>query len=229
MKQHIFLTVLALAIFLSAVKAQNIEKKTVHAGESLSALFTYRFPTFTDANVQLKSGGAGTSKMNFNLLICEMQFIDPHGDTLSIAKPEDIDSIALGGSLFFYKDGYKEVVGATDSVKLVIARKVSYEPIQIGAMGLRTRSGVGIDSYASLLANSAERQLVVNVDVDIVMETTYFLASSNGVMLKASKTAFLTLFPKNTDAIQAYLKANKTSFNKEKDIKKLLDFCVALH
>jgi hypothetical protein len=39
MKQHIFLTVLALAIFLPAVKAQNIEKKTVHAGESLSAFF----------------------------------------------------------------------------------------------------------------------------------------------------------------------------------------------
>lgn len=229
MKQNIFLTVLALAVFLPAVKAQNIEKKTVHAGESLSALFTYRFPTFTDANVQLKSGGVGTSKMNFNLLICEMQFIDPQGDTLSIAKPEDIGSIALGGSLFFYKDGYKEVVGATDSVKLMIARKVTYEPIQIGAMGLRTRSGVGIDSYASLLANSSERQLTVNVDVDIVLETTYFLASSNGVMLKASKTAFLTLFSKNTDAIQAYLKANKPSFNKEKDIKKLLDFCVGLH
>lgn len=229
MKQNIFLTVLALAIYLPAIKAQNVEKKTVHAGESLSALFNYRFPTFTDANVQLKSGGVGASKMNFNLLVCEMQFIDPHGDTLSIAKPEDIDSIALGGSLFFYKDGYKEVIGATDSVKLVIARKVTYEPIQIGAMGLRTRSGVGIDSYASLLANSAERQLIVNVDVDIVMETTYFLASSNGIVLKANKTAFLTLFSKNNEAIQAYLKANKPSFNKEPDIKKLLNFCVGLH
>ena len=229
MKQNIFLTVLALAIFLPAVKAQNIEKKTVHAGESLSALFTYRFPTFTDANVQLKSGGVGTSKMNFNLLICEMQFIDPQGDTLSIAKPEDIGSIALGGSLFFYKDGYKEIVGGNDSIKLVIVRKVTYEPIQIGAMGLSSRSGVGIDNYASLLASSAEKQLTLNVDVDITTETTYFLTSNNSVMLKANNTAFLTLFSKKREAIQAYLNASKPSFNKEKDIKKLLDFCGGLH
>ena len=229
MKQHIFLSVFTFFMFFTTIKAQNIEKKTVHAGESLAAFFYYRFPTFTEANVQLKSGGVGTSKMNFNLLVCEMQFIDPHGDTLSIAKPEDIDSIALGGSLFFYKDGYKEVVGTTDSIKLLIARKVTYEPIQIGAMGLRSRSGVGIDNYASLLASSAEKQLTLNVDVDIKTETTYFLISNNSVMLKANKTAFLTLFSKKREAIQAYLNANKPSFNKEQDIKKLLDFCGGLH
>ena len=229
MKQHIFLTVFTLFMFFTTIKAQNIEKKTVHAGESLAAFFYYRFPTFTNANVKLKSGESVASKLDFNLLISEMQFIDPHGDTLSIAKPEDIDSIALGGSSFFYKDGYKEIVGGNDSIKLVIVRKVTYEPIQIGAMGLRSRSGVGIDNYASLLANSAEKQLTLNVDVDITTETTYFLTSNNSVMVKANRTAFLTLFSKNSEAIQAYLKTDKPSFNKEKDIKKLLDFCGGLH
>jgi hypothetical protein len=228
MKQTIILTVLLQLFFLTAVQAQNSETKTVHAGESLSALFYYRFPTFAEANVKLKSGGAGASKMNFNLLVCEMQFIDPHGDTLSIAKPEDIDSIALGGSVFYYKDGYQEVIAATKSVRLVVVRKVVYEPIQIGAMGQRSRTGVGIRSYSSLISNSTERQLTVNEDVDIVMETTYFLATDDG-MQKATRAAFLHLFSKNTDAIQAYIKTNKPSFTKEQDLRKLFGFCTDLH
>ncbi|MDN3657260.1 hypothetical protein QWZ08_16540 [Ferruginibacter paludis] len=196
-------------------------------GESLSAQFYYRFPTFAHASVKLKSGGAGPSKMNFNLLVCEMQFIDPHGDTLSIAKPQDIDSISLGGSIFFYKDGYQEQIASTNSVKLLIIRKVTYEPIEIGAMGLRTRTGVGIKNYSSLIANSVEKQLTLNVDIDIAMETTYFLNTGNE-MLKAGKSAFLTMFPKNSDAIQGYIKANKPSFNKEQDLKKLFDYCAGL-
>lgn len=227
MKQAIFLTLLSLVIFSSPIKAQTSDKKTVHAGESLSEYFYYRFPSFTDANVKLKNGGTGASKMNFNLLVCEMQFIDPHGDTLSIAKPQDIDSIALGGSTFFYKDGYQEMIRATNLVKLLVVRKVVYEPIEIGAMGLRTHTGVGIKNYSSLIANAGERQLTVNVDIDIAMETTYFLAA-NDEMLKAGKTAFLTLFPKNSAAIQAYIKTNKPSFNKEQDIQKLFDFCAGL-
>jgi hypothetical protein len=227
MKQTIFLTVLLYLFFLTPTQAQNLETKTVHAGESLSALFYYRFPAFADAGVKLKSGGSGPSKMNFNLLVCEMQFIDPHGDTLSISKPEDIDSITLGGSVFFYKDGYQEVIAATKSIKLVVIRKVVYEPIQIGAMGQRARSGVGIRSYSSLIANSTERQLTVNEDLDIVMETTYFLATDEGTV-KASKSAFLNFFSKSTEAIQAYIKTNRPSFNKEQDIKKLFDFCAGL-
>jgi hypothetical protein len=227
MKQTVFLTLVLLVIFLSPSKAQVLDKKTVHAGESLSALFYYRFPAFTDANVKLKNGGAGPSKMNFNLLVCEMQFIDPHGDTLSIAKPQDIDSISLGGSTFFYKDGYQEMIRATNLVKLLVVRKVVYEPIEIGAMGLRTHTGVGIKNYSSLIANAGEKQLTLNVDIDIAMETTYFLAA-NDEMLKVSKTAFLTLFPKNGAAIQGYIKSNKPAFNKEEDIKKLFDFCAGL-
>jgi hypothetical protein len=227
MKQTNFFTVLSLLVFLSPAQAQIVEKKTIHAGENLSDYFYYRFPTFTQANVKLKDGGTGPSKMNFNLLVCEMQFIDPHGDTLSIAKPQDIDSISLGGSTFFYKDGYQEMIRATNLVKLLVVRKVVYEPIEIGAMGLRTHTGVGIKNYSSLIANAGEKQLTLNVDIDIAMETTYFLAA-NDEMLKVSKTAFLTLFPKNGAAIQGYIKTNKPSFNKEEDIKRLFDFCAGL-
>ena len=40
--------------------------------------------------------------MNFNMLLCDMQFIDPKGDTLEISKTEDIDSIQFKNAVFYF-------------------------------------------------------------------------------------------------------------------------------
>jgi hypothetical protein len=41
------------------------------------------------------------------------------GDTLAISKPDNIESIRLNNSTFFFRDGYYEIVAASDSVKLI--------------------------------------------------------------------------------------------------------------
>ena len=119
------LYILSAVIFFQSfsVAAQVHDRKVIHADENISDYFIYRFPSFDQATVLFKNGISSTYKMNFNMLLCTMQFIDPKGDTLEISKPEDIDSIRLNNSTFFFKDHYFEIVAAIDSVKLVVSRK----------------------------------------------------------------------------------------------------------
>lgn len=226
MTKYILLTALLIPSFFSSLQAQVYEKRTVHAGENLSEVSYYLFPSFTAATVKFKNGGELQSTMNFNMLICQMQFIDPHGDTLNVAKLADIDTIAFDSVSFFYDKGYYEIVTAANGIKLAVLRKASYEPVKIGALDIRNHSGAGVEDYSSFLFKSTQRKLTLNEDIDITRETTFFLIAKDGERVKANKAGFLKLFPGNAGSVKNYIKQNKPDFNREDDLKKLLEFCV---
>jgi len=229
MKKCISLTAIITVVFLFSLQAQVYEKKTVHAGRSLAEVSYYLFPSFRDAKVQFKKGGELVSKLNFNLLICQMQFIDPKGDTLNLARPDDIDEIDFDSTSFFYDKGYYQVLANINGARLAVLRKVSYEPIKIGALGLRNHSGTGTEEEGSFVHKSGDKELTLNEDVDITKETTYFLIAGNGEIIKASRPGFLKMISKNSQSIKTYIKENKPDFNKESDLKKIFSFCTNVH
>ena len=229
MKKYISLTAIIFITFLSSLKAQVYDRKTVHAGESLAEVSYYLFPTFRDAKVQFKKGGELVSKLNFNLLICQMQFIDPKGDTLNLTRLEDIDEIDFDSTSFFYDKGYYQVLANIDGLRLAVLRKVSYEPIKIGALGLRNHSGTGTEEEGSFVHKSGDKELTLNEDVDIIRATSFFLIAGSGEMIKANRSGFVKVFSKNGQAIKTYIKENKPDFNKESDLKKLFDVCINVH
>lgn len=229
MKKYFSLTTILILSIFSTGKAQVYDKKTMHAGESLSEVSYYLFPSFKVATVKFKNGGELVSQLNFNMLICQIQFIDPKGDTLNLAKLEDIDEIDFDSTSFFYNQGYYQVVSKSDIADLAILRKVSYEPVKIGALGLRNHSGTGTEGYGSFLDNSTEKKLTLNEDVDITRQTTFFLLTANGEKTKANRSGFLKIFSKNNQLIKTYIKESKPDFNKENDLKILFNFCTNGH
>ena len=229
MNKNIWLTAILLVSFLTLLKAQVYDKKTVHAGESLAEVSYYLFPSFRDAKVQFKKGGELVSKLNFNLLICQMQFIDPKGDTLNLTRLKDIDEIDFDSTSFFYNEGYYQVLANIDGTRLTVLRKVSYEPIKIGALGLRNQSGTGTEEEGSFVHKSGDKELVLNEDVDIIRVTSFVLIAGGGEMIKANRSGFIKLFSKNSQSITAYIKESKPDFNKESDLKKLFAFCTNVH
>ena len=84
---------------------QVYEQKIIPSGETLNEHFTFLFPTFEKAKVLFKDHRVAVYRMNFNTLICVMQFINEKGDTLQISSPEEIDSILFENSSFFYDKG----------------------------------------------------------------------------------------------------------------------------
>lgn len=104
MKIYLLSAVILLQAFSAA--GQLLEKHTFHKGEVLADNFTYRFPLFEEATVLFKDGSTAVSKMNFNTLLCQMEFINDKGDTIEVAKPSVIDSIRFRNSTFFFKKIY---------------------------------------------------------------------------------------------------------------------------
>lgn len=229
MKSYIPLLVILFAFISSGVQSQTYERKTVQAGQSLTDYAYFLFPSFSDAMVRFKNGGKLEAKMNFNMFICQMQFLDPHGDTLSLSKPEEIDSIYLNNCIFFYKStqGYYEIYPGTDSLKLMALRKVSYEAVKIGALGIPSHTGTGITSYTELVDKSTgSKELIMNEDVDVTRETTYYIMNKSGEMIIAGKSNFLKMFEQDKKSVEAFIKTNKINFNKDTDLQRLLRFCI---
>ena len=223
-----YLLLLILIFNFNITYAQVYRKKTMHAGETIASESTYLFPAFTNAVVKLKNGGTLNATMNFNLLICEIQFISPGKDTLVLTRPDDVDSIIFDSSVFFFENSFYQIVASSDSVKLAVLRRASYEPAKIGALGLPNHNGTGIQSYTSVITYAGSKYLVMNEDVDITTETAYFLIKRNKEMVKVNKAGFMKTFPSKEASIQTYLKQNKTDFNKETDLKKLFAYCTTL-
>lgn len=226
MKKHLLIIFPILVLQHFSLEAQVFERKTLKAGQNWNEFVYYLFPAFTDGTVKIKNGGQAISKINFNMMLCQMQFIGPHGDTLSFSNPEEIDSIRVNDKCFFYKKNYFEILNDFDSVKLVVSRTVKYEPVKLGAMGIPAH-GVSIDNYATLRDDNDSKPLILNVDLDVVIESAYLLMQKNGGMSIANKSNFLKLFGKNKPGLEGYLKSNKINFNKESDLIKLIDFCVS--
>lgn len=221
-----FLLLCFILFICSANYAQNYTQKTVYNGESIADKSYFLFPSFQDATVKMKRGGSLMYKMNFNLLICAMQFINANNDTLIIAKPEEIDTITLNDEQFYFNNGYYQLLATSDSANLVVLRTASYEPLKIGAMGLPNHSGSGIQSYSSLDSYLGEGKLTMNEDVEITNETSYFLVNSSGEKMKADKAGFIKCFPAKANNISFYLKQKNIKFSKEADLKKLFDYCI---
>ncbi|MEP7372214.1 MAG: hypothetical protein ABI675_02425 [Chitinophagaceae bacterium] len=219
-----FLSAILFLHCLSGV-AQLNQRKTIHANENLSDYFTWLYPSFEEAGVTFKTGVSVKYKLNFNTFLCMMEFIDPNGDTLEISNPENIDSIQVHTSTFFFKDDYFQIIAAVDSLRLVVSRQARFEGVRLGAMGLPARN-VSINDYITY-SNSYKKvfQATVNEDLYVHLKTEYFLIDRNGEYMKASKNNFLDLFNDNKKEIQNYLKLNKINFNRQGDLEKLFRFC----
>jgi hypothetical protein len=203
--------------------SQQYTVTTLKAGEDLDIHSQYRFPEFTTGEVKFKAGGALDGKLNFNMLTCKMDFINPAGDTLAIAKPEQIASIQIGGSIFYYSQDYREIVAKNDTFQLVVLRKVSVEPVKIGALGLRDKNG-GVQDYNIVFTQHHAADLTLNEDVDIKRQDIYLLVTTSGEYV-ATKSTFIKLFSQQKHDIESFIKKEKINFFKEDSLRKLFDYC----
>lgn len=220
-----WLSFLFMAALNVAAHAQSYDKKILKAGDDLSAKSYYLFPSFKDATVTLPQGKL-VSKMNFNLLTYQLQFIDGKGDTLNLAKPAEVSRVAFDSVYFFYADeGYYKAGNTAAPVQLLVHRKASFNPVKVGAFGVQQHNGGGIAAFEALVTRTGDHQLMVNEDIEILQSTAYYLQGQGSEKLKANKSAFVKLFPEKKELIETTIKANKINFNKEADVELLLKTC----
>jgi hypothetical protein len=206
--------------------AQSAQTIKVNAGDDIAAAISpngiYRFPAFTVGTIVLKNGNQGTQLLNYNLLSEQIMYIDKNGDTLAIGIPDQVKKITIQDTGFYYcNNACVEEIANASAVSLVEERKIFIDYQKKGAFGNSDGVGTGTESLTILQAAGASYHLSVNQDAVIKKWVSYFLLTSDGQQLPATKSNFISVFVKNRDSIQTWLINNKVNFNKEQDLVKL--------
>jgi hypothetical protein len=199
---------------------------TVHASmlERLPDSAKYKYPSFTKGNIFYRNGSQAYANFNVNLLLNEIQFLHPNGDTLSIVDQESIRFITIGQDSFFCKKEIVQLMPGYSPLKLGRSEKITVlSRERVGAYG-ESSGTTSITSFGSLSANDQVYQLKANENILLKKQTTfYFIRNDFLTFLTATKSNLLQMV-KNKDGVQEYLRNNDIDFKKEGDLKKVLEF-----
>lgn len=206
--------------------AQLYEKTIIPPGDSISKYYSYLFPSFETAVVKMRDGKSFEYQINFNMLLCDMQFINRKQDTLAITNPEEIDSVILDSCSFIYdyKQGYLQILAMSDASSLAVLRQSTFEPVQVGAMGAQRRSG-GIEMYNSISNRQGTIPLQVNSEIYAYRNTKFLLIHKNGETENAGRSAFIRIYDGDKRILDQFVKKNRIDFNKPEDLVELFRFC----
>lgn len=206
--------------------AQNNAPVTIKAGsrpgDVLADTEIYHYPGFVQGQVFLKDGTVATARLNYNRLLDEMQFIDPKGDTLSMASEQTIRFVALGADSFYFASGFVRRLSGGNNARLAIK--------QFWKVADNRKQG-GYNTTSSLAASvpkgfftAGNRMQRLNIGEDLVLEKAelYYFGNRNNRFLVAGKKNLLTLFPKSEKQITSFLNDNKIDFRKKEDLEKVL-------
>jgi hypothetical protein len=223
--KNIFLIISFLLVLNVSLAGQNYKPVTVKAGRSVLEYFPlkerYRYADFTPGKVIFKSGIYSETKLNYNILMGEMEFIKST-DTLSVVNKKDILLIAITSDTFFYDNAYFELL-AGGSVKVVLKQFIKLKEIlKKDSYGVSS-SGSSRESYNSLPSESNFYKLKANDDLVFQRTLEYYLVTPSNEFVQFTRKNVLKLYPLKEDMIKSYLKSNKVDFNSREDLLRLAD------
>ena len=230
MKKLNFLLMLLL-LGSASVFAQDREIVRIKAGEDPASSYSphgfYRFPHFQEGFALLKNGEKTGARFNYHMLNQEIQFLSRAGDTLALADPFSIKYISIDSTIFYYSEGYLEVLENHEALKLAARVRLETQWEKIGAYGQASPSG-SIRSPNKLILGNTGKELSLNQNILIRKDYTYYWIDKYGTVLKATKANIFKLMPPDAKThIEDFLKKNKIDFTREADLKKLLHFATS--
>lgn len=230
MKKYIIL----LLLFPSWVSAQNRQIVEMSSGEDISKMVSgqmqYLFPEFTNGEVYYLGLPKGNGKLNYNMLLGEMQFIE-NGQVMSLANVKDVVVVNIGNRKFYHYNNqeFTEELLTTGKYQLRVRRKGNVAPhSKKGAYGTESSTS-SITSYSSINSNSQQYNLTVAENVLISLNHFYYLVGIDGkyALIKNAKT-FTKQFPAYRAQIEAFIKENNIQFDNGENLKTLLEYCSKL-
>lgn len=230
MKKLLILLIISLFI-TTPIQAQPNDVIRVKSGEQMQQKDKYLYDQFKTGTVRYRNGSAPTARLNFNLILREMQFLAPAGDTLSLADEQTIRQIDLGGDAYIFdqKNNVLKVLGTYGSAGLALEQSLKVANVdKVGGYGISSGAS-SIRTYNSYPAgNSSTAKLEIKGDVVFSRQQIYYFINQNNLTFPASRKSILKLFPKQKSALDKYLDEHPVQFNQEEDLRGLLEFCAGL-
>jgi hypothetical protein len=211
----------------SIVGAQKRKTYTINPGMKATEVIPedeiFLYPNFTPATVYFKTGAYSTGLLNYNFLFAEIQFIDPKGDTLSLADEMTIGYIAFISDTFYYDNGYLKFIRNCGKFKL--AQKQFFDTTnieKISAMGIKTSSSA-IATRTRLPGDYKSNSLIAQEVLTLTRIDQYYFGDKFNHFKKFDKKNLIEAYPAKGKEIRDYFKEN--SFNKitEENMVKLME------
>lgn len=230
MKKRMLLTAIC-ACYTSFLWAQSpniIRVKNVEdLRKSVSVKDQYRYPNFTTGTIVFFNGTTVDTKLNYNVLLNEMQFLNPRGDTLALANEYTIRNIKIADDTYLYnpKVGFIEVVNESENVKLGIhPMLIQVRSEKMG--GYNQSSGASsITRYKTYSDHNGRVQhLDIKGDILLARNENYYLIDKNNTIHLANKASLLKLYSDHKKVLNEYMKEHKTNFNNKEELKALLKY-----
>ena len=181
MKKYILLLWLSFPVWVSAQNRQIVEAAS---GEDLSTKVStqiqYVFPEFTAGDV-FYAGYKGSGKLNYNMLLGEMQF-EEKNQVLSLANVKDVIMVNIGNRKFypFNDKEFAEEILTTGKLNLRVRyRGNAAQHSKKGAYGTSSSTS-SITSYSSISSDNRQYSLTVSENVLVTVNYFYYLAGTNG-------------------------------------------------
>ena len=206
--------------------AQGKKVYAIKAGQEITDVLSfndiYQYPSFKQGSVLFFDGSTSTAKLNYNFLNGEMDFINPSGDTLSLADSKTIKFITIDKDTFYVQQGYVQIIAGYKTKKLAIKRQLGLATTKkLGVYDQPTYSGaVTYGSYGDALG---VRKLVVKEDMELTLRSTYYIGDRQQFFL-ANKKNFLDIYPKRERELSAFVNEHKIKFSKEDDLRMLFNY-----
>ena len=223
-------TVFVFCIYFD-LPAQTGKKYQVNPGEKIYDVIPkndiYKYPEFTDGVVLLRNGTFGNGRLNYNSLLGEMQFIDPKGDTLSLADEKNISLITIKKDTFYYVDGCTELMANYGEIKLAARRVFSFSN-RTKAGGLNQSGSGEIETYTTYSSKQSYKDITITETLTFSEHVFYYFGDRYNHFKVASKKNLFMIYGKKDTEISKYLDQNPVNFRNEENLKKLCSFLQTL-
>ena len=201
-------------------------KTAIFVSERFPFNVRYLYPQFTDGQVLMKSGVVSLNKLNYNMLLGEIEFLQS-SDTMIITKKKDLNYITVAQDTFMYRTGYLQLIHS-GTVRVYLRDRIKLKDVvKKGAMGQPNRNSQ-VDSFNSMSLEGNFQQLIPTEDYVFQRTLEFYLLTASGELVDFRKKNVLELYPDKEAEIQKYLKLNKVNFEMKADILRFADYLAGL-
>lgn len=217
--------ILLLYTYAAYAQADSYTRKPgENVNSTLPANIKFLYPQFTEGIVFFRDGTRSNAQLNYNLLTSEMLFIAPKGDTLALTDEVTIKYIAIANDTFFYDKTYLQLVTGNATAKLAKRETLAMGDVKKAGGYGQVSSTSAITTVSSVRLQNRVTNLTENKELVIAKQTAYYIGDTYNHFLPANKKNIIKLFGKKQAAVEQYCKDNKIAFNKEADLKAIIDF-----
>ena len=180
-------------------------------------LLHYAIDSFSKGKVLLKTGAVSEQVLNYNILTNEMIF-NNDGKMLAISDPKGVDTVFIQNRKFVpVNDKFYELLAAGPApLFLEFTYKIDEPPVSVGYGNASQTTNA--TSVSSLVSRGQAYEIKLPDDFKVVPGYSYWIRKDDKYFKITNAKQLTSLFPEKKDAINDFVKKNKTNFSKRDDL-----------